>query len=108
MADQPAEANSLPVRQAFLAQFLNKARGELDFLVQRRGGHIDRFGVDEGSAVHAQTIITFHGRRYRYRRQVWPSPHPAGLQADLYATYLEERLLTAPITDSPTQDEVIL
>jgi hypothetical protein len=44
--------------------------------------------------VYATATVGFRGRRYRYRRGVWPPGHPPGLKAGLYATMLTERLLT--------------
>jgi hypothetical protein len=43
---------------------------------------------------YATATVGFRGRRYRYRRAIWPPDHPPDLKAGLYATTLTERLLT--------------
>jgi hypothetical protein len=55
---------------------------------------IESFSADGTNTVHATTVGTYQGQRWRFRRQVWPSSHPALLAAQLYTTSLEERLNT--------------
>jgi hypothetical protein len=44
--------------------------------------------------VAATAVVRFRGRRCVFRRGIWPPSHPAATQAAIYATVLEERLLT--------------
>lgn len=98
-------------RAEYVRRFVLLARTEVADLLTRYGGRLDDFGVDGlgsdglGSAgdttVHAEAVLTFRGRRFRYRRRVWPNDHPFPLSVSLYVTHLQERLLTrTPPTDA--------
>lgn len=84
----------------YTEEFLRTARRAVHDLCDRRGGELESL-TDEavpnptGHVVVAATaVVLFRGRRCVFRRGIWPPSHPAAIQASLYATILEERLLT--------------
>jgi hypothetical protein len=95
-------------RTGYLRQFADAAARELADLAARRAVQIARPRLSGDGAVHAETMVTFRGRRFSYRRKVWPSEHCAAFQAGLYATFLEEKLLTTPLPADGTGDVIPL
>lgn len=80
-----------------IAAFLPVAWAGVASMLTRSECKVESFGVEgDGDVVHATTIVDYEGCRWRFRRQVWPSSHPAKLTAQLYTTSLEERLNTRP------------
>ncbi|MDI3390198.1 hypothetical protein QIS99_28995 [Streptomyces sp. B-S-A8] len=86
--------------QEYVEEFLRRAEPALDDLFARRGGQLENLaavravGEDGLLTIHAITVVTFRGGRFSYRRRIWPPSHPPATQAGIYATMLEERLLT--------------
>lgn len=80
--------------------FLRSAREAVQDLCDRRGCTLESFaeetvpGAAGGVVVTVTTVARFWGRRCVFRRRIWPPDHPAVAQAGIYATVLEERLLT--------------
>jgi hypothetical protein len=88
-------------RDEYLAAFMRSARpaaaGDLaDWAGTLESLDLEYETLAEASHVYAVATAWFRGRRYRYRRRIWPADHPAPLKAALYATTLTERLLTTP------------
>lgn len=83
-------------RTGYVAEFLRVAWGGLNHVFTVPPSRVESFGVDGGDTVHATVVVSYRGRRFGYRRQIWPSGHPPLLQAQLYTTFLEERLNTRP------------
>jgi hypothetical protein len=95
MSDQTAE------RDAYVAAFLLAARPTVAGDLAGWAGTLEALEVEyeqsaDDRAAYATATVRFRGRRYRYRRRIWPADHPAGFKAGLYATFLTERLLTRP------------
>ncbi|MCM2576824.1 hypothetical protein [Streptomyces meridianus] len=98
MGDDRAEYGS---PQEFVEDFLRRARPALVDLFDRRGGeleslHAEWSGPPGEPLVRVRAVVVFRGTRFSHRRRIWPPNHPAGTQAAIYATVLEERLLTRP------------
>lgn len=79
--------------------FLRFALRAVRDLCERRGAVLESLSCeavpgDPGGAVAATTVLRFRGRRCVFRRGIWPPGHPAATRAAIYATVLEERLLT--------------
>lgn len=97
MTDAP-EPHGPP--QEYVEEFLRRAEPALDDLFARRGGQLENLAavraVGEGGllTIHAIAVVSFRGCRFSYRRRIWPPSHPPATQAGIYATMLEERLLT--------------
>ncbi|WP_243766293.1 hypothetical protein [Streptomyces sp. GC420] len=51
-------------------------------------------GAEGNVVVAATTVVFFRGRRCVFRRGIWPPSHPAATRAAIYASVLEERLMT--------------
>lgn len=72
----------------------------MDDLFARRNGQLESLEaehvVSEGDLpmVHATAVVAFRDHRFSYLRSIWPPSHPPATQAGIYATMLEERLLT--------------
>jgi hypothetical protein len=67
---------------------------------------MESFGMDaDHSGVHAEVLVEFRGRRYVYRRSIWPAGISAGSQAAVFATMLEEALHShhVPADHDPTK-----
>ncbi|MBQ0985975.1 hypothetical protein KBZ10_15900 [Streptomyces sp. F63] len=92
--------------QRYAEAFLRAAAPALESFPVCRGARLESLdieyltedGDEEGviRAVCAVAAVTFRGRRFSYRRGIWPPAHPAPTSAVIYATVLEERLLTGP------------
>ncbi|WP_030542943.1 hypothetical protein [Streptomyces albus] len=92
--------------QRYAEAFLRAARPALETFLVCRGARLESLDIeyltedgDEENAVRAVcavAAVTFRGRRFSYRRGIWPPAHPAPTTAAIYATVLEERLLTRP------------
>ncbi|MCC9742118.1 hypothetical protein [Streptomyces sp. MNU89] len=92
--------------QRYAEAFLRAARPALEDFPVCRGARLESLDVEyltddrdaEGAvrAVCAVAAVTFRGHRFSYRRGIWPPFHPASTTAAIYATVLEERLLTRP------------
>jgi hypothetical protein len=80
--------------------FLRSAHRAVRDLCERRGGALESLTYESvpdvtGDVVVAATaVVLFRGRRCVFRRGIWPPSHPAATHAAIYATVLEERLLT--------------
>ncbi|MDO0913064.1 hypothetical protein QQM39_20070 [Streptomyces sp. DT2A-34] len=86
--------------QEYTDVFLRSAHQAVLDLCDRRGGEFESLTGEAVSdaadnvGVAATAVVLFRGRRYVFRRGIWPPSHPATTQAAIYATVLEERLLT--------------
>ncbi|MFJ8025156.1 hypothetical protein [Streptomyces sp. NPDC096311] len=85
--------------QEYTDMFLRSARQAVLDLCDRRGGEFESLTGEAVSdaadnVVVATAVVLFRGRRCVFRRGIWPPNHPATTQAAIYATVLEERLLT--------------
>jgi hypothetical protein len=89
--------------QEYTDVFLRSARRAVQDLCERRGGELQSLTCeavpgdtgDTGDVVVAATaVVLFRGRRCVFRRGIWPPGHPAATRAAIYASVLEERLLT--------------
>ena len=86
--------------QEYTDAFLRSARRAVLDLCERRGGEFESLTHeavpdDAGTTiVAATTVVRFRGHRCVFRRGIWPPSHPATTRAAIYATVLEERLLT--------------
>ncbi|MEU6662528.1 hypothetical protein [Streptomyces sp. NPDC046821] len=102
-------------------EFLGYASRAVRDLCERRGCELESLtwevttgatggtvGATGGTVVAATAVVLFRGHRCVYRRRVWPPNHPAPTRAGIYATLLEECLLTrvrpAPGGHVPTLD----
>ncbi|GGN64359.1 hypothetical protein GCM10011579_033660 [Streptomyces albiflavescens] len=80
--------------------FLQPALRAVQDLCERRGGKLESLTCDAvpgatGDVVVAATaVVLFRGRRCVFRRGIWPPSHPAATRAAIFASVLEERLLT--------------
>ena len=80
--------------------FLRSALPAVQDLCERRGGELESLTHEAVSdatgdvVVAATAVVVFHGHRCVFRRGIWPPGHPATTRAAIYATVLEERLLT--------------
>jgi hypothetical protein len=86
-------------RTSYVEEFLRLARASIRDGLGAWGGELERLHVDStglgGSRItHVTAFVRFRGRRFAFRRRVWPPNHPVKLTVTLYATSLEERLLT--------------
>jgi hypothetical protein len=94
----PREPHDTP--QEYVEEFLRQAGAALDDLFARRGGQLETLeavrSVEDDAllTIHAFAAVSFQGSRFSYRRRIWPPNHPPTTQAGIYATMLEERLLT--------------
>ncbi|THV42154.1 hypothetical protein [Glycomyces buryatensis] len=80
-------------RIRYIAEFLPAVWGGVNTMFTPSHAYqFESFGVDGGDIVHATAVVNYRGRRCSYRRQIWPPQHPALLAAQLYTTFLEERL----------------
>lgn len=86
--------------QGYTDVFLRSARRAVRDLCERRGGELESLAcevVPDATGVvvvAATTVVLFRGRRCVFRRGIWPPSHPATTRAAIYASVLEERLLT--------------
>ncbi|WP_155055689.1 hypothetical protein [Streptomyces blattellae] len=86
--------------QEYTDAFLRPARRAVQDLCERRGGELESLTCEvvRGAAgevvVAATTVMLFRGRRCVFRRGIWPPSHPAATRAAIYASVLEERLMT--------------
>ncbi|MDN0198769.1 hypothetical protein [Streptomyces sp. S.PNR 29] len=94
--------------QDYTDAFLRAARPAVqDLCEERRGAAFDSLTPEDladatgGLVVGATAVVFFRGHGCVFRRGIWPPVHPAATRAALYATVLEERLLTgvAPRAD---------
>ncbi|WP_037764531.1 hypothetical protein [Streptomyces sp. 142MFCol3.1] len=80
--------------------FLRSARRAVQDLCERRGAGLESLtcevvpGAAGDVVVAATSVVHFRGRRCVFRRGVWPPSHPAATRAAIYASALEEGLLT--------------
>ncbi|MER5209609.1 hypothetical protein ABT063_03210 [Streptomyces sp. NPDC002838] len=80
--------------------FLRSALPAVQDLCERRGGELESLTSEAvpdatGEVVVAATaVVLFRGHRCVFRRGIWPPSHPAATRAAIFATVLEERLLT--------------
>ncbi|GAA3768437.1 hypothetical protein ACFS5L_22265 [Streptomyces phyllanthi] len=97
MTDDPS-ARGGP--QDYTRAFLRSALPAVEDLCERRGGAFESLtheAVPDAKGevlVTATAVVRFRGRRCVFRRGIWPPDHPATTRAAIYATVLEERLLT--------------
>jgi hypothetical protein len=94
---QPVAGRPADERVRYVAAFLRAAWGGVNTMFTDPSCRIESFTVDGDDVVHAETVGQYRRRRWRFRRQVWPSSHPPLLAAQLYTTSLEERLNTRPL-----------
>ncbi|WP_432176011.1 hypothetical protein [Streptomyces sp. Tue6028] len=86
--------------QEYTDVFRRSARRAVQDLCERRGAELESLTCDvaPGAAgdvvVAATTVLHFRGRRCVFRRGIWPPSHPAATRAAIYASVLEECLLT--------------
>ncbi|MFI6494972.1 hypothetical protein [Streptomyces sp. NPDC050564] len=86
--------------QEYTDTFLRCARRAVKDPCARRGCELESFtheAVPDTTGdlvVAARVVVLFRGRRCVFRRGIWPPSHPAATGAAIYATVLEERLLT--------------
>jgi hypothetical protein len=97
-------------RDEHLADFLRVAGLHARDDLARWHATLEEIDVTDGpyGTAYAIAIVAFRSRHYRYRRRVWPAPHPAPLQAALYVTTLVERLLTSRSPADPHTSVVTL
>jgi hypothetical protein len=100
VADGPAPDE----RVLYLADFLRPAWGGVNTMFTDPPCRIESFTVDGDDPVYVETVGQYRGRWWRFRRQVWPSPHPPLLAAQLYTTSIEERLNTKRL---PADGEIV-
>ena len=87
-------------RDAYVDAFLQAARTAVTGDLAPWQGTLETLDVDTDSEdAYATATVLFRGRRYRYRRRIWPADHPARVRAGLFATILVERLLTTPVAE---------
>ncbi|ELS55173.1 hypothetical protein [Streptomyces viridochromogenes] len=97
MTDDPAGWGG---PQEYTDVFLRSARRAVQDLCERRGGELESLtcevvpGAAGDVVVAATTVVLFRGRRCVFRRGIWPPSHPATTRAAIYASVLEERLMT--------------
>ncbi|POX55765.1 hypothetical protein C3489_09285 [Streptomyces sp. Ru71] len=97
MTDDPAGWGG---PQEYTDAFLRSARQAVQDLCARRGGELESLtcevvpGAPGDVVVAATTVVLFRGRRCVFRRGIWPPSHPATTRAAIYASVLEERLMT--------------
>ncbi|GAB2986911.1 hypothetical protein GCM10023080_060460 [Streptomyces pseudoechinosporeus] len=86
--------------QEYTDVFLRSALPAVQDLCERRGGKLESLtheavpGATGDVVVAATAVVLFRGRRCVFRRGIWPPSHPPATRAAIYATVLEERLLT--------------
>ncbi|MEU1199039.1 hypothetical protein ABZ446_22845 [Streptomyces sp. NPDC005813] len=86
--------------QEYTDVFLRSAHQAVQDLCARRGAELESLTCDvvPGAAgevvVAATTVVHFRRRRCVFRRGIWPPSHPAATRAAIYASVLEECLLT--------------
>ncbi|MFH8465947.1 hypothetical protein [Streptomyces sp. NPDC017991] len=100
--------------QEYTDAFLRSARRAVQDLCERRGGEFESLSHDvvhdtaDDMIIAATAVVLFRGRRCVFRRGIWPPSHPAATRAAIYATVLEERMLTGvrplPSDDTPPLD----
>jgi hypothetical protein len=97
LTDHPAEWGG---PQEYTDVFLRSALRAVQDLCERRGSELESLtceavpGAAGDAVVAATTVVIYHGRRYIFRRGIWPPSHPAATRAAIYASVLEERLMT--------------
>lgn len=97
MTDDPAGWGG---PQEYTDVFLRSARRAVEDLCERRGGKLESLTSEvvpdtrDDVVVAATTVMLFRGRRCVFRRGIWPPSHPAATRAAIYASVLEERLMT--------------
>ena len=97
MTDDPADWGG---PQEYTDVFLRSALRGVQDLCERRGGELESLtcevvsGATGDEVVAATTVMLFRGRRCVFRRGIWPPSHPAATRAAIYASVLEERLMT--------------
>jgi hypothetical protein len=97
--------------QEYTDTFLRSTRRAVEDLCERRAAELESLTCDvvpaaTGDVVIAATaVVFFRGRRCVFRRGIWPPDHPATTRAAVYASVLEERLMTGvrpePGCDAP-------
>ncbi|MER5917889.1 hypothetical protein ABT124_48350 [Streptomyces sp. NPDC001982] len=86
--------------QEYKDVFLRSARRAIQDLCERRGSDLESLTCEVvpdatgDVVVAATTVVLFRGRRCVFRQGIWPPSHPAATRAALYASVLEERLMT--------------
>ena len=97
MTDDPAAWGG---RQEYTDVFLPSALRAVQDLCERRGATLESLTCEAvpdptgDVVVAATTVLLFRGRRCVFRRGIWPPTHPATTRAAIYASVLEERLMT--------------
>jgi hypothetical protein len=81
--------------------FLRSALRAVQDLCERRGGEVESLTCEvvpdtrgDVVVVAATSVVLHRGRRCIFRRGIWPPSHPATTRAAIYASVLEERLMT--------------
>ncbi|MFK4103755.1 hypothetical protein ACI2L1_27470 [Streptomyces sp. NPDC019531] len=86
--------------QEYTDVFLRSARRAIRDLSVRRGAELESLTCEAiadamgDTVVAVTTVVVFRGRRCIFRRGIWPPSHPAATRAAIYASVLEERLMT--------------
>lgn len=74
------------------------------------GGHLEGFTiVQEGDTFSADTRFSYHGHRFRYKRQIWPPDFPLQIKTALYVEHLAEHLTLGhyqPSTDPEKRSDI--
>lgn len=97
MTDDPASWGG---PEEYTDVFLRSALRAVQDLCERRGGELESVACEvvpdtTGDVViAATTVMLFRGRRCVFHRGIWPPSHPATTRAAIYASVLEERLMT--------------
>ncbi|MFF3468392.1 hypothetical protein [Streptomyces sp. NPDC002619] len=77
----------------------DSARRAVQDLCERRASDLESLTCEvvpdaTGDVVAATTVVLFRGRRCVFRQGIWPPSRPAATRVALYASVLEERLMT--------------
>ncbi|MET7567694.1 hypothetical protein ABZT04_04215 [Streptomyces sp. NPDC005492] len=101
MTDVPADWGG---PEEYTDVFLRSALRAAHDLCERRGAELESLtceivpGTTGDMVVAATTVIIYRGRRCVFRRGIWPPSHPATIRAAIYASVLEERLMTRVVS----------
>lgn len=98
MTDNPADWGG---PQEYTDVFLRSALRAVQDLCERRGGELQSLTCEvvpdtpgDAAVVAATAVVLYRGHRCIFRRGIWPPSHPAATRAAIYASVLEERLMT--------------
>lgn len=101
-------------RDEYVRQFARLARAGLAQLLadprlpRLPGGRLEDFRLSGDTSVAAEATIAYRGRRFRYRRHIWPPDFPLEIKVALYVTHLQEMLLTGRYPGETGQDPTTL